>query len=198
MFPARRIAGFVVRSLLFYGLLIVPWPGLMDAYSAFFRACGNQLFKSFGSQGAVSFRPPSTPDAAWDTEVLLKNRQRSSSWLMAYDTRRSGYLPTAALIALTLASPITWRRRGQALVWGLILVNVFIAVRVAVSLVYQFRNVDLYVFRPFWDRAITITYEAVSVSILTSCLVPVLIWMLVCFRGEDLAPFIRQEHPHAT
>ncbi len=198
MFPAKRVWGFVVRLLLFYGLLIAPWPGLRDAYAAFFRACGNQLFSSFGSQGVVRFQPPSKPNTAWDTEVLLKSRQQGSSWLMGYQSRHSGYLPTVGLIALALASPITWRRRWQVLVWGLIFVNVFIALRVAVSLVYQFRHVGLYVFRPLYDRAITVIYEAVSVSILTSCVVPVLIWILVCFRREDLEPFMRQERPHAT
>jgi len=114
---------------------------------------------------------------------------------MAYHSNYSGYMPTAALIALALASPFTWRRRCRVLVWGLILVNIFIAVRVAVSLVYEFRNVDLYVFRPFWDRAITVTYQSVSVSLTTSSLVPAFVWILVSFRREDLDPLIRAERP---
>lgn len=99
------------------------------------------------------------------------------------DHRR--YLPTAVLTGLVLASPIPWRRRGWALLWGILLVNAFVVVRLAVAIMWGFRNVDLFVFGPFWNKAVDVAHDVISISTVTSCVVPALIWLLVSFRRDD-------------
>lgn len=192
MFHTRRIRGFFFTAVLIYGILIISWPGLGSEYAGCFRACGNLLFSDFGSDGTVQLLP-SGPEIAGDTEVRLTNVRGQQSWRIAYNSRYTGYMPTAAIIALTLATPVAWRRRWQALFWGMTFVHVFILVRFALSLVYNFRKVGLFVYGEFWSRTIQIAYEAISVSIVTSCVVPVLIWIAVALRREDLGlpPVIR-------
>ena len=187
MFPARRFARFVVGFLLLYGLLVLPWPGVRESYASFFRAGGNVLFKSFGSRGTVRFIPADPQHGKWDTEGHLIRRDRPTYWRVGFNSRRMGYLPTAVLTALVLATPIPWRRRGWALLWGILLVNGFVVVRLAVAIMRGFRNVDLFVFSSFWNRAVDTIYDVVSISTVTSCVVPAVIWMLVCLRREDCA-----------
>ncbi len=177
---------FAWRLPLFYVLLVIPWPGVREGYGVAFRAVGNQVFGSFGSQGIVKFRPLVPKKPKRDTEVYLRNRRQKTFWLMNYSSRYSGYLPTAAVIALILATPTPWSRRWRALLLGLFLVNGFVAIRVAISLVSEFRLADLFVYGPFWDRAIDVMYDAVAVSTVTSIVIPAMIWVLVTFRRDDL------------
>ena len=94
-------------------------------------------------------------------------------------------MPTITLIVSVLATPVTWSRRGTAPVWGLLLVHGFVAIRVAVSLVYGFRFIGLFIYDPTIDRAVDITYEVVAISTVTSHVIPALIWVLVMFRRSD-------------
>ena len=191
MFPNRRIVRFVVAFLLLYGLLVAPWPGLKQVYAVYFRAGGNVLFESFGSRGSVRLIPANPQHDKWDTEAHLIHRGQPTYWRVGFHSRRTGYLPTATLIALILATPIRLSRRGRALLWGIILVNGFVALRVAIAILREFPNVDLFVFSPFWGRVIEVTHDVVSVSTVTSCVVPALIWLLVTFRHEDWGAILR-------
>jgi len=177
---------FVLKVLLAYGLLVVaPWQGLKDAYAGIFRAAGRCLFASFGSNGVVEFTaaPPNKPP--WDTQVRLVNRALSRAWTMNYSAWRTGYLPTAALTALVLATPVSWLRRGWAMVFGLAIVHAFVALRVAIAAFRWFREVDLFVFGGLGNWLVDLSFEVVSVSTVTSCVVPVLIWGAVTFRRSD-------------
>ena len=198
MLSSERIRGFVWRFLALFALFVVGWPVVKDAYAAYFRVGGNQLFRSFGAHGLVYFKPPSKEYAGWDTPVRLVNRQNSRYSDLGFQARYAGYLPTTVLMALVLASPVAWSRRGWALVWGMLLVNGFVAARMAIAFIYGFRKVDLFVFSPFWNRAVDIAYQAVSFSTVTSCVVPALIWILVTFRRSDWAaasPNKLRKHP---
>ena len=46
MLPLKRISGVFLRCMIYYGLLIAPWPGVMDGYRAFFRAGGAVAYKN--------------------------------------------------------------------------------------------------------------------------------------------------------
>ncbi len=140
----RVIVGFFVRFLIVYGILMVSWPGLRDAYGTFFRTGGDLLFGSSGSTGLARFRSLPEMDGIRDTEMQVKKRGwrerapfRISSWYV-------GYLPTAALVGLIVATPIPWSRRSRALLWGLLLVHGFIALRLALAVAYvwSFRMPD--------------------------------------------------------
>lgn len=180
--PIRR---FAVRLLLVYGLLIVPWPGLKEGYGNLFRSCGDSLFGSFGSQGVVAFRSPPKKHAAWDTLVHFRKRGNASGWKLEFSSRGWAYLPTAAVVALVLATPLPWTRRWRALILALGLVHVFIVLRVGLMLLYAFRLESLFVVSPFWGKFVEWACEAFSTSPVTSFLVPVVIWFVVAFPRAE-------------
>jgi len=132
--PLKRLAGFFARLLLLYGVFIVAWPVVRPGYVMFFRAGGNFLLGSFGSMGQVRFKPNPGDDPDYDTQVVLTNLANRARRTTESDSRFLGYMPVAALVALILATPITWRRRGLALLWGLPLVHGFVVLRVALLL----------------------------------------------------------------
>ncbi len=194
MFPLRRISGFFIRCLLIYALLLlVPWqwPGVLDGYRAIFAAGGNTLFHWFGPSGSVSFEPMSSPDHAKDMSIrLTKLRPRRISGTMEIKSVYAGYRPTAFLISLVLATPIPWKRRWQALVWGLVLVNAFVAFRLGLKLsdVFSHRGHPLAIFslgryaKTGLHMLVLLFYHAPEMHYI----VPAFIWLLVTFRRDDL------------
>ena len=185
MWQTDRMFGFAIRLAIGYALLVVPWPGLNDIYATAFRACGNVLFASFGPSGSVRFVAADPTENKWDTETHLYRQGRADYWRIGQNSRYTGYLPTITLIVLVLATPVTWSRRGTALFWGLLLVHGFVAIRLAVSLMYGFRSIGLFIYGPTINRAVDITYEVVAISTVTSHVIPALIWVLVMFRRSD-------------
>ncbi len=190
MSPLKRTSGFFLLCLLTYGLLIAPWPGVMDVYRAGFRAGGNFLFGSFGSAGAASFQPLLSSDLVKDTRIVLRKRRPPFPEAdVDIQSGLTGYRPTAFLIALVLATPIHWSRRWRALLWGLLGVNAFIALRVGLLLLNVFSDQNIlaiYSFSPFWKgllQALTLILFNAPATHYTG---PMFVWFLVTFRRGDL------------
>ena len=190
MFRGKRLAGFVFRVLLFYGLLVLPWPGVRQGYSVFYRESANLLFAS-SSDLIIRFRPRplSKGDPSKDLEFAMSRRRESRERTTPIDTRLSGYLPTAELVALILATPIPWSRRGKALLWGLLWVSVFIALGHAILLLYSLTHPPAFIpdLNPVWGNVVYGVYEIIGRAPTPPFVVSILIWILVSFRGSDLS-----------
>lgn len=189
MFEPRTILWFAVRSLLYYVVLVAPWPGVQDTYATGYRGVANAMFGSYGQGGVVRFQPL-TGGGDMDTTITVRTLGSPEKGTMTHNTRIMGYRPTAELIALILATPIPWSRRWKALAWGLLLVNAFIALRIIVTLTHCF-SADatwaLYHPTPFWSKILAGTFHVMTVAPSWSWVIPALIWILVCFRRDDWA-----------
>ena len=186
MFSAKRIAVFAFLALLFYGLLAGPWPGFQKGYAAFYQVVGNAVFGSFGSGGLVRFQPIAASGGEMDTEIVIRRRDSPVKGTTPHSAWVTGYLPTAECIALILATPLAWRRKLKALLWGLLLVNAFVAMRITITLIYWFGTDGrwaLYQPGPFWSKVLYGVFHFVAVEPAGGFAVPALIWMLVCFRS---------------
>jgi len=106
-----------------------------------------------------SFKPPG-PDKEKDTLIVLQNKktlekigfQRTGSRLM-------GYTPTALLVALILATPVSWLRRFVYLLAGLVVVHAFVVLRMTLMVAERgFADVNekyrLFTPSPFWTRVL--------------------------------------------
>jgi hypothetical protein len=184
------MVGFVTRVLLYYGLLAwVPWPGVREGYSAFYREGANLLFGLSGKELMISFRTLRDPsDPAKDLELVTRRRGTAAERTTPIDSRLSGYLPTVVVIALTLATPIRWSRRVNAMLWGLVWVNLFIALREIPTLLYTLTSPPPFHegLNPMWSKLAYRVYEVIGQVPTTSFIVPALIWLVVTFRGGDL------------
>ena len=200
MLRAKSICGFVLRFALATALLLAPWPGLREAYAKFFRAGGETFLDALGSRSYVRFQPDLREPANWDTLILLANRDlrdaagQTRAAGFRVNSRSVGYVPTALVLALILATRLPWRRRAWALGWGLVLVHIYIAFLLTLVLFYmQCENpwLGLGTPTPLWRQVISglndlflTTFQGRRYA------VALLIWMLVCFRREDLAKLL--------
>ena len=190
MQPVKRISEFLFWCLVTYGLLLLPWHGLMNAYRAGFRAVGNIMFHSVGEGGSVYFEKLSDGDRVHDTTLRLTNRTNGTRGSMDIRASYVAYRPTAFLIALVLATPMPWSRRGWALLWGLVGVGLFVAFRMWLQIFDAMSNGDalsVYVLGSTWKSALVATLKIMDHASAMSYIAPACIWALVAVRRGDWA-----------
>lgn len=200
MLRGPDIRGFLWRFTLVYGLLIIPWPGFDRVYGVYFRAVNQSLLARDDTRKQVGFEAvPVELHHRLDSRLVLINRNQpdhdrnSAVRYVELDSRSIGWVPTALLLALILASPVSWGRRGWALVWGLLAIHGFILFSVASSVWNNAAEMSLLAFTPFWKDMAEGMEETLITQVGASFVVPVLIWIVVTFRRHD--PFLRSDPP---
>ncbi|MEK6677389.1 MAG: hypothetical protein AABZ47_17270 [Planctomycetota bacterium] len=187
---ARRVFVFVVLVMGLYLALIAPWPGIGTVYLHAYRGVAGTVFQQFGSEGTLWFLPPEQEMSHIDTLIVCKKQGVAQRYTVSrQDAWTTAYLPTAKVIVLILATPISWRRRGIALFFGLCTIQLFIGFRLLTVLVHALSEpspVQLFEPGPATLGFLNGLHEHFCVSTAPVFLVPVLIWVLVTVRREDL------------
>jgi hypothetical protein len=192
--PRNLILGFLWRFALVYGLLILPWLGWDELYGQYFRGLGQMAFTRDGANRVIIFEPHETRHgfSGLDTRMTLGNRSLADAGgngpaeMIDLDTRSIGWVPTALTIALIAATPIPWRRRFWALPGGLVLVHCFILFSLQSWIWDESAKLSLMTLSPFWQEVADDLEYTLLVQLGASFSVPVLIWILVTFRRQDL------------
>jgi hypothetical protein len=134
----RPVALFLGRALLFYALLALPWPGLRSGYASLYRAGLSQVARVAGLAYEVRVEPYPDPDSLYDVRVIATHPETGNRRAQDLSSRYYDWVATSLLVALVLASPVSWWLRSVGLLLALCVMNLFIALRwVAVlNLVY--------------------------------------------------------------
>jgi hypothetical protein len=189
------LRGSVVRCVVIFAVLIFPWPGFDELYGSYFRAFGSMMLSRDDSARVVTFDRQILQHgfSVLNTQMSLGNRARADgSGLGAVkqtplDTRSIGWIPTALTLALILATPIPWRRKFLAVLAGLVLVHLLILFTLQTWIWSESTSLGLLQLSPFWQEvADGLTYTFLT-QMGISFTAPVVIWLLVCFRGRDAA-----------
>ncbi|MHC5004764.1 MAG: hypothetical protein ACYTJ0_16755, partial [Planctomycetota bacterium] len=125
--PARTLAIWAARLVALYAALMLAWLVVGDAYGTVFRGAGDVLLGSPAPDVRARFLPLEAlgdrvdPRLAAFADVAIEMRHlgTGSVSVRAIDSRFFGYVPTVVFVCLVLATPVSWRRRGRALAWGL-------------------------------------------------------------------------------
>jgi hypothetical protein len=188
------LAAFLLRLALIYALLILLWPLWGEGYAAAYRAGSNAVASALGIAHHVSVLPladaqreafagqVSARDLALDdTRIFFQAGGRELTVL--HSARYSGYIPTALLVALILATPVQWAFRLRALAWGLVLLALYLGVRMGATFIVD-GALD-----PFsWLPAPGVRRSVLLVLAVTGpgsgpwYVVPFLIWLLLVQR----------------
>ena len=195
----RRIAGFFARLVAIYALLVIAWPGIKTAYAVVYSAGGNLVFQTLMPWSSIRFHPRVDPTGQFDTRINFANKRTGAEgWILA-SSRNCGYLQTAFLVSLVLATSLPWRRRLWALLWGLILVNVAVACKLLVILLAGFSHGGfLLKLPPAWEKVLEVGYHLASNDLASLWPVSVFIWILVSFRRTDWQTWLQADTPPAA
>jgi hypothetical protein len=136
--PARLVR-FVVTAIVLF--VVFRALGSTGFYPPMFRAAAAPFIGHLGGHRIVRLEPFQHPQGLFDTRLSLGTDVGGTPEFrqdLLLDTVRVDYAPTACVLALLLATPIAWSRKGRALVAGLGLVHAFIALRFALQVIYGF------------------------------------------------------------
>jgi hypothetical protein len=192
------ILGFLIRFVVVFGLLIFPSPTWNKLYGRGFRAVGNAVFARDDEKCVLYFEGhrQSQGFSAVDTRIMIGNRHLVDSngkglgALLVLNTRSVGWLPTALTVALIVATPVPWRRRCWALLWGMLLIHSFVLFSVAVYIWNESTTVSLVTLSPFWKEIADALEYTLVTQMGISFSIPVLIWIAVLFRRQDVKTFV--------
>lgn len=215
----KVILRFTVLVAVYATLLLYPWSPVVHGYARCFRALNNAAFVRFWfwDDGSVRFLDlhsarlrdeldratpgtlpasfePLRPRGVLDTLMVLRNRRTPVVFgQLRISSRAFGYWSTAWLFALILARPMSWRRRGRSLAWGLVLVHAFVLFRISIKAAADgFGAAKVYaLFQPseFWaDLLERLRHVAVD-DPTVSFVFPTFVWFVVAFNRSERAAF---------
>ena len=114
-----------------------------------------------------------------DTQMRgMVRGEETRRWQAVYSIRRRGYWPSAALVAMLLATPMSHRRRALALPGAAVLLNVFLMAQVAAVGLCAFGASQPTGPDPGWLRALSIATRLFNSPVPSYALVFVL-WTLL-------------------
>lgn len=194
MTTAKTLSGFFARCMFIFVVLMLLWPAVGASYAAMFQSAGNALV-GFGSHGRVSFSAPNDVERHRDTEVVILDREAGRRRSGTVSSRRHGFMPTAFLLGLILATPVTWPRRARAVLFGLFWVHCYLALKL-VLLAVQYGVADVagpLAPEQFLKKCLLFASWVVSGSYGGWAIAPLLIWGTVTLRRQDWAAFTTAE-----
>ena len=196
MLSSNFIKLFVSRLVLIYVLLLLPWPGLNEAYGRFLRDLGQAVFaREPAERHELIFEAAEndSPDAQ-DSRVVIINRALMAPdgsgpvRYLHFDAQHFGKSPMILLIALILATPVSWGRRLRALLLGTLSLHGVLLCLLGVGILNEATEISLLTLSPFWKAIASGCSEVLTGQI--SLVIPVLVWILVTFRREDILPLL--------
>ena len=201
----KPVLCFFCWFILVYALLIFPWPGSRDLYGSYLRSVAKVVLAENNSRRILRFEevPLSKRNHTLDTRITVANREQldangsGRAVMLDLDSHGVGWVPTALLTALIVATPVSWSRRAWALLWGLLAVHAVILFSFQVYIWNQSdtaSGLDLIAFTPFLKTIVSGLEETLITQLGASFVLPTLIWILATFRGADLRAFSVMNH----
>lgn len=188
----------------FLGIFVIVYvvllllPGLGQGYAAFHRSVGDALFSEFGEKGIVEFEAyKSEEEPEFRTMLKLFNRaayersQRTGEAVQhafVYSSWYTDYLIITLFIALLVASPIGWKRKGWALLIGIVLINLYILFIQYIALLYNFNYYEVLgvlSLSEFWEGLVNFLHPILLLNPGTGIFVAFTTWLLVTFNRVD-------------
>ena len=185
--------GFAVLFLLLSG----PWTHSAATYAQLLRGELRVLLAWVSGTGTVEVNALADPrHPAADLEILLSGPAGSPADAprsvrgIRLSSRSLAWMPAAMILALTLATPLDWRRRALLAIAGLCGVNLqaILSVLLVVALARQAEST------PAWQRGLVQAgHQLLVANLWASFIGPVLWWLLLLLMlGSRLRPTAHQ------
>lgn len=196
----RSLARFVGTALAVF--VVLRALGGTGFYPPFFRATAAPFFLGFGSHRIAQLAPFEHPQGIYDTRLSLGTDAGGTPEFLRdilLDTLRVGYVPTALVAALILATPVAWGRKWRLLATGLLVVHAFVLLRFAITAMYGFNVAEydgrpLLALGPIATSLLERTTKVLSDDYHLSFIVPIVIWLAVTRTNGRYLSFLYPPH----
>lgn len=188
----KLVSLFFLKLLVIYLLLVAAWAGtpLSHLYANQFRSIGTWFFGAFtfGVHGRIRLETMDAPTDLWDTNLTFRHEKTNTQGSLPFGTQYWGFAPTSMVASLILAGPFPWRRRARALIWGILLVHVWIGLEILLAAINSFSMPSpLAVYHPpqLVARFLSFITEVVTKSTAARYAISTVIWGAVTFRRPE-------------
>lgn len=187
--PHKPALRFLVCFAIWYALLLFSWPITGQAYCAAFRAVGTLVYGSNDRSKEITFESFPRGHHSHYTRVVIVNPAKMKPdgsgpvRNLDLDTRAFGWMPLALLTALILATPLPWKRRRRALLWGLFVQQGFVIIALGYCIWNESTEIGLVSLSAAGKDAAVAVRAMLAGQLIVA--VPVLIWILTTFRRGD-------------
>jgi len=132
--PPKPVLLFAAHALVL-ALLIGYWPSARAVYPASFRAQAEWVFGG-GEPLRIGLREATGRHLAEKDSFVeaFRAEDPEPAWRLSVSALRFGYWPSAVLLAMLLATPMTARRRWLAVGVGLLWLHVFALARLGIEI----------------------------------------------------------------
>lgn len=116
---------FFITSIIVFILMhaIFSFTGIEDGTIQLLR---DSFTKNFNSEHQVAMFQPNDDYKEWDTKlVVYRTDIYENGEFQYYSTKYLSYISLLMFISLVLASPISWKRKGIGLLFGMILMLIY-------------------------------------------------------------------------
>lgn len=182
----------VVRFLLYSSVAIAMmtwgWGWVGPVYSGAFRAAFDGLLRGFGAH-IVDDEVSGSRDPHDELRLVIPRTETRFGHAIPLSPRSLGYLPSVMVVALALATPLPWKRRGRALLWAVAWTQAYVVLRVLLAWAFACCQRDALqegAVTPGWLYLTGYLHLAVFRRTAATYLLPVLIWLGACVRMNDV------------
>ncbi len=188
MSPARRVVGFALRAAAIYAVALLLWAAVGTPFRVAFEGFSEFALGVVSTRVDVEYLPLDEPAGDFDTRLAVANRAAGVRRSTPVSVRQLAYIPLCAVLALVLATPVSWSRRRRAAWISAVLVLVFAVGRVGLKVLYEASDegLGLITLSPGVRSVLENVVHAVFHSVVASVAIPVVVWAFVTFRAGDL------------
>lgn len=188
----KKLVLFFCRFAAFFLLFALPWPGVDRASSGVLRRIASVVFSAEDGNRQLAFKTTTDdPRRQHYLRVEISNRllmHRDGSGPVRYldlDARSFFWQPMALMLALILATPVPWQRRGIAALAGTAVLTCLGLLFLKFCIWSESSEINLVTFPPAWKTAMFRIEDLWKFQ--TILTIPVLVWILVTFRRSDFS-----------
>lgn len=140
--PPKPVLLFALHALAL-ALLLGLWPTPRALYPGVLRAQAALLYGTEGPPGVVLREGTTRKSPELDTMIeAVDPAQDAPLWRVRFSAVRMGWWPSAALLALLFATPLTARRRTLAALGGLLWLDAFALARIGLEVQRAFLELE--------------------------------------------------------
>ncbi len=197
-------------GILYFGLTFLFLGfGTPRVYEQFFCKTSEKLLQNISTEAVITCRLSNDKSSNLDVEYIFRNRRelekaRAASPITGkpvitdagkwgLDSTSRGLMPTVLLLCLIMAFPANFRRKIWAILWGGVLLHLFIFFRLGCSLFLRIEENQI-IFPGYaltdWQRNFCRYLDSIPFELMYA--VVVLLFAMVMIRKEDLPNILKK------